>query len=589
MNLPSCTKIENKALNVLEDVIDDHATMSYSFNSMDKEMAWDGYIWIFKNIRDGQSKSNFDDKLPVQIKGHIDKDMSFINKSRITYPVSLEDLNIYFCDRGVLYFQIFISPDGNKREIFYSSLFPVKIKNYLEKAALKKNKKNINIPFTRLERKSEELHIVAKQFSIESRAQGFGKGQLVQNSILIKDLDKVTSITTTVVGLSDINDFLKRFSSGDVNFYGTIEGSYIKFPIEWQDNIKLFIYKNLQNAISVGGRLYYQEYLVKTDSNNNSIIMPSKNLKLDLINGKFKLDLVTGIKALARDVVFLLAAVESGGFEISNSRFVINNFNFSKGFENALKFYIELNDTLSMIEFEYDEPFGSLNEEIKGQLFSLVAIKNGFLNKHMTEKAQIYNWKIGKKYMPIIVSRHEYDEKNDLINAIYTKKHQTFITNDKNEYFKIPLFDPIEPYVLENLYYYDYKWFHEQIIKADVNQNTSNNLIMSALKLINIFDKNKEKELLELASLQMELLKDYIDEDILSINQLQIKKRIEDLADEDKELLRKMKVEETPTLCAISVLLNDPHKAKFYFDKMNNEERKDFLKYPIYHLYQEIM
>ena len=49
MSLPANTKIEKKALNVLEDIIDDSPIMDYSFNSVDKEMSWDGYIWIFKN------------------------------------------------------------------------------------------------------------------------------------------------------------------------------------------------------------------------------------------------------------------------------------------------------------------------------------------------------------------------------------------------------------------------------------------------------------------------------------------------------------------------------------------------------------
>ena len=72
----------------------------------------------------------------------------------------------------------------------------------------------------------------------------------------------------------------------------------------------MFICKKLQNAISVEGSLYYPEYLVKTDSNNNLIIMPSKNLQLNLVNGKFEIDLVTGIKGSERNAGFLLMLVE---------------------------------------------------------------------------------------------------------------------------------------------------------------------------------------------------------------------------------------------------------------------------------------
>lgn len=52
--------------------------------------------------------------------------------------MALEDLEVYFNDRGVLYFEIFMSIDGRKREIFYASLFPTKLKYYLENAKKKK-------------------------------------------------------------------------------------------------------------------------------------------------------------------------------------------------------------------------------------------------------------------------------------------------------------------------------------------------------------------------------------------------------------------------------------------------------------------
>ncbi len=118
---PSNTKIENRAIGALRNIVDEHLTMDSQFNSMDKEMAWDGYIFIFKNNNGEQSKRNLDDKVPVQIKGHIDKEQEYLNKKRITYPVDLVDLEIYYNDRGVLYFEIFMTEDGKQIEIFYSS------------------------------------------------------------------------------------------------------------------------------------------------------------------------------------------------------------------------------------------------------------------------------------------------------------------------------------------------------------------------------------------------------------------------------------------------------------------------------------
>ena len=124
MKIPS-TKTEHRAVNALEVIIDDHSTMEHQFNENDKEMSWDGYIWLYKNNNGDQSKRNFDARVPVQIKGHHDSDHKFIGRDRITFSVELEDLEAYATEKGVLYFQIFI--DGKNSEIFYVSLYPSKI------------------------------------------------------------------------------------------------------------------------------------------------------------------------------------------------------------------------------------------------------------------------------------------------------------------------------------------------------------------------------------------------------------------------------------------------------------------------------
>ena len=66
---PSTTKTEHRALNALEAIIDEHDTMDYQFFGNDKEMSWDGSIWIFKENNGEESKHNFDGRLSVQIKG----------------------------------------------------------------------------------------------------------------------------------------------------------------------------------------------------------------------------------------------------------------------------------------------------------------------------------------------------------------------------------------------------------------------------------------------------------------------------------------------------------------------------------------
>lgn len=50
------SKIEDRAPGALENIIDRCQTMARQFNSRDKEMSWDGYIWIYKDIYGNRAK-----------------------------------------------------------------------------------------------------------------------------------------------------------------------------------------------------------------------------------------------------------------------------------------------------------------------------------------------------------------------------------------------------------------------------------------------------------------------------------------------------------------------------------------------------
>ena len=180
MRIPSNNKTEHRALNALERIIDMHDTMDYQFNENDKEMSWDGFIWLYKTNETVQSKKTFESRLPVQIKGHNDKGKKYIKREKIKYQVDCLDLKAYRTEKGILYFQVFIS-DSVER-VFYASLFPSKINSYINEAQKKKTK-TIRIPFKRLSGDPNELYIIAKQFSNEASRQGSGVNPLVEDMI----------------------------------------------------------------------------------------------------------------------------------------------------------------------------------------------------------------------------------------------------------------------------------------------------------------------------------------------------------------------------------------------------------------------
>ena len=128
----SSGKIEARAISALQNIINQHETMDAQLNDHDKEMSWDGFIFIYRDNNKGQTKSNFDYRAAVQIKGHEDASKKYINKKMIQYAVEIDDLKAYATEGGVIYFEIFVS--DTKDVIFYNCLYPSKV------AKLKKRK-----------------------------------------------------------------------------------------------------------------------------------------------------------------------------------------------------------------------------------------------------------------------------------------------------------------------------------------------------------------------------------------------------------------------------------------------------------------
>ncbi len=600
MTVPS-PKIENRALNVLENIIDAHNTMTYQFNSLDKEMSWDGSILIFKDNEGNIDKTNFDDEVRVQIKGHIDDPMrnrsgkrEYLGRKRITYSVDLIDLKIYSKGGGVIYFEIFMSPDGKDKEVFYASLYPSVLKKYIDEKEEKLAKKKIrpknptlSITFTKLENDANVLYKIVKQFSIERRKQGTGEVALVKDMIMLKDLDKVKSISATVAGTDSELDILRRFASGDICLYGKTEGNPYERPIEWAKDAKFIMRKNVEQSISIEDTLYYEKYEVEGTSDGEIALLPSPNLRIDLSNGKLNFKSKTGIKELRRDAEFLLRVMKSTAFKINNAIFSYMNPTMPEELERELNFYLDLDDVLSMIELDFDKSLNDTDEKELRQLADLVRVKKGLKNSLLTEKFHIYNWMLGDKYVPVIISRHDNDEENDLYNAIYTKTFRIGTLDEKGKYFKVPLFEHVDTHVIKNLYRYDYEWLKEQIDGADVNKYTAEYLNRAALKLISIFDENKDCKALELAQYQFDKIKELEkNKSCFIINILQLKKRREILTEQDIQELKEIAADSDSQICfGANVLLEDKDRAKQEFEKMNKETQEFIKEYPIYYLY----
>lgn len=533
MSKPSPTKIEKRALNTLEGIIDNHDTMDYQFNYADKEMTWDGFIWLNKEDNGVLSKDNVDSRIAVQIKGHYSKDYTTIGNDKINYSVDLKDLELYATEKGVLYFQIFLDDAGN--EVYYSSLYPSKIADYLELAEKRGNANSITIQFTKLEKNPLTLFYVVKQFSNEAKLQGSAYTPIVKDRIRSDEFQDLKVVNLSVVGTNDVFEVLKRLSTGDICLHGKtdINERYFR-PIEWHDNTTFYSGRDVEQSISIDGIVYYDKYKCIIDSNGGIELIPSPNLKMRISEGKYDFSTKSSLYEMSNDAKFLLALHTADAYYIGEQKLNIETHDLSEEFENRLKFIIDAYDATHAIGLDSYIKIDSLSDEERKSLITLVNLYLGAYKDRFTDVYTRYDWKYGDKYYPLLINKTE--RQFTIESSIYTKQYVVLLPDpESNELvYRMPLFAYQKPEILANLVLCDFDEFENQILSSDYNPKTTETLNSCTLSLIGAYDICKDKHFLELAQLMINRIMQIDNGEMIILNNIQIK---EDLGHWTKTIL----------------------------------------------------
>lgn len=606
------SKIEERSILVLEKIISDHPTMESHINKGDKEMSWDGYIRIFQDDNKSLDKKNFDDDIPVQVKGHIDKS-GLIKKSYISHQVSLDDLKIFYREKGCLYFEIYISEDNNESAIFYSSLYPSKIKEYIRRADKKDNKKCISIPFIKLENDYRDLYRICKQFSVETRKQGSGLGQIVSRNFDLDDLKKISKISATNICESGnynyTKSFVKNVNKGDVVLYGSFDNNYIEFPL-LVDEMSCVETSKYRANISIGSKIYYSEFDCyysiieqnkKPGINEIVKIKPSENIELEFKNSSLTLTfhLKTCISQLKSDAEFILNLINEKAVLIDNTIFNCTDIQCED--ITYLKRIIDYENILEEIGLELNIPFEQLSDADKIELNRLLYFKNEF----EPGKKNIFKYvcTFEEKKWPILIDTT--GKNNTLYSSIFNDHFRIFLKPGSD--IDIPKFAVVSTSVFSNLIYYDFKSISSQVETVTLNDDMFSVVNYMLLQLITAYDSTGITEFLGVSEkLGIRMTQSFPDEIEPYINLGQVEYRREghlsentiaklnelyykykegclngNIKSEQDLLLRDLDYKE---FC-ICVLKNQLEKADMLFDKMSQEDKDMIRQQPIIRLY----
>ena len=603
-------KTEDRSASALQSIVDLHPTMEARIHKCDKELCWDGYLRIYQNNNSLSDKRNYDDDIPIQVKGHVHKE-SYIDKDRVKESVDIDDLNNYYKTRGCLYFVVIMNEQGNENSVFYSSLYPSKIKEILETAKKdrkrKGERKSVSIPFVRLPEDGERLYLIAKQFSLESNKQGTGRGQIVKNSIALSDIKDVSRISATVFGKTPVQ-ILERIHTGDIVFYGN-KGN-IEYPVQLP-LLSTTVSTIVEQPVYIDSVKYYSSFQIRVvaDSPNakeyrrelTTELKLSDNLSVDIIGNKFKFHFspVSDLLQIGNDSRFLIALIGSTDIRIGDRHLKTENLEMDDSFYKRLSVFKELSGILEDIKCPISVPYPDLSEDDFICLSQLLQLKNKEVLADESSQLVSYMWWFREKCCPIILC-YNTDSTVSITNMISNTKFKAFVLDGEKQHPSIvPNYYSLTPSVLSHLLFYDYEEMYNQVDKTVFNQNTCEGLNELVLNLISAFDICQDEKLLDIARLVLTHLLEFNPKDVaFIINMMQVDYRAKgELSKIQKEKLDEVEKEicrgdaslfNVFSFCK-EVLLNNKETATSLYDCLKEEERARVDSFPIMNLYNKLI
>ena len=123
------------------------------------------------------------------------------------------------------------------------------------------------------------------------------------------------------------------------------------------------------------------------------------------------------------------------------------------------------------------------------------------------------------------------------------------------------------------------------------NQGHRNRMVFSILEMIKAYDASKKKELLEMALELCKWLEEKEPENYIHvINRIQCEIRLREISDSEiAELMEILKTDiNQQSKAGIQILMGNKRLADHYIGLLDDETKKTFIEYPIYHLYKEL-
>lgn len=586
--------IEELATNAVKKSIITTDFLDQFISENDKEPTWDGYVYIYDDKK--KKKSDLRGRVAVQIKG---KQKDEMPTDEISFPVSTVDMKNFLYDGGAIYFVVYISSDGTKENIYYTTLTPVKLKSYLTQAKGKDTKSLKFIPFpTDTDRKAT----IFLNFYLDCKKQvSFATKEMLSLEELEKQ-DVLTGLTFSVTGYGySPKDMHKALFENEVYLYANIKGSNAPIPIDLIP-YSLQTHEIQPCSIAVNDKVYYS-FLSRIRSKDKVIVQIGKSFKITMtdlgnpVNITYKS--APMLSDRIKDAEFILDAIHSKHFSINGCKLDINptpteleKFNIEAQKE-SIEFYRKIQMVLKLLNVQQDINLSTITEQEQREIDNLITafvdkktVRNIRKDIPVVTKIKIQN-------IILILVFEETSEGSGKYN-IYNFFHSNLVlmydrgdSDDKYITSQYSILQKDDYLQVSNIDYDAILPSYQTLLKN--NPTIFDRANMDMLNMISAYDVNKNAKLLKVAKSFAEWIlnddKDVLPYEIKLLNLLQIVRRE-----------RELNIEEVKQLCTITensltgedikvgayLLLDNQMAAQIHFDILDKDIQEAFKKYPIF-------
>lgn len=589
--------IEGFAISYLSDEIRLTERLAPYISENDKEPSWDGNIYIYSKPSNFL-KENIIGKVSVQIKGKQEKNKNF-QKKKISYSVEVTDLKNYLKVGGVIFFVVLIDKDNPRnRKIYYTDLTPVKLQVELEKA---KNQITKSIKFKEFPLDNQrKVSVFLNCFENIKKQTSFSDIPL----LTIEELSK-NNIEEIVIPVIPVNKEIPQETllHSDIYLYAKIKNSPILHPVKMLID-ELETHEKQKVIVSIDGKEYY-----------NSIKIVRKKEKLELFIGESFSIITKGnkiaklnyknsdkIRILAKDLEFMLHQIEKGYFlfngkkiELDYKKIDFSNFNIEEQKRNLKK----IKDIVKLLDIlNYSEDL-KLSEITQKDWIQLEYLIKAFIYNELIEglKEPAISVKIFNivKLKFIICIKKEDNGKYRLLD-FFKEDFFVEIKTENEKFFQISqylLLKKEDLYLANNIKYNVLLSSFKKVKRYKKTIDLINNFL---LNLILAYDKTKKEDIILTAEefskwIFSEFTEEELSYSIKILNNFQIVKRLRNLTEQEEEKIYEILEDENinnEIRFGSYVLLGQKAAAKRYFEKLEEERKKEFINYPIYNLWKEL-